>query len=321
VCADAVAEDLKERLQQMIAKRNGKFYGQKGVNIVWQCDTNSITKPFVYRPGANDDDLRSSKNGALACAGFRHQPKPNPPLQSSGSSRTAAAPVSAPEPIDPTVLQVAISLTRLPLGLRCGAAASAVISAPGTACGSMLTIINGSGPKTDENQRRKCYHRSYNSSQAPRGQGQSGVFAAHLPGKTKVVLLMAKDSPGSRYHSGNGPQIIDLPKYWYTCVPSNTPIAPLQHLAPFEQKMHMCNVCLDMKSGEGFAPFCFRHFHITGDGTVRVFRQKFTLEDAIGSHACSLEENMRVTNGIPLGSSLLLPVCTVNCVQTLKVMT
>jgi hypothetical protein len=27
---------------------------------------------------------------------------------------------------------------------------------------------------------------------------------------------------------------------------------------------------------------------------------------------------MRVTNGIPLGSSLLLPVCTVNCVQTLK---
>jgi thioredoxin reductase (NADPH) len=38
--------------------------------------------------------------------------------------------------------------------------------------------------------------------------------------------------------------------------------------------------------------------------TVRVFRQKFTLEDAIGSHACSLEANMRVTNGIPLGSSL-----------------
>jgi beta-glucosidase-like glycosyl hydrolase len=28
---------------------------------------------------------------------------------------------------------------------------------------------------------------------------------------------------------------------------------------------------------------------------------------------------MRVTNGIPLGSPLLLPVCTVNCVQTLKV--
>ena len=28
---------------------------------------------------------------------------------------------------------------------------------------------------------------------------------------------------------------------------------------------------------------------------------------------------MRVTNGIPLGRSLLLPVHTVNCVQTLKV--
>jgi hypothetical protein len=51
---------------------------------------------------------------------------------------------------------------------------------------------------------------------------------------------------------------------------------------------------------------------------VRVFRQKFTLEDAIGSHACSLEANTRVTNGIPLGSLLLLPVDTVNCIQTLK---
>jgi ankyrin repeat protein len=53
-------------------------------------------------------------------------------------------------------------------------------------------------------------------------------------------------------------------------------------------------------------------------GTVHVFRQKFALEDAIGSHACSLEANMRVTNGIPLGGPLLLPVDTVNCVQTLK---
>jgi hypothetical protein len=52
--------------------------------------------------------------------------------------------------------------------------------------------------------------------------------------------------------------------------------------------------------------------------TVRVFRQKFTLEDAIGSHACSLEASRRVTIGIPLGSPLFLPVHTVNCVQTLK---
>jgi Ca2+-binding EF-hand superfamily protein len=52
--------------------------------------------------------------------------------------------------------------------------------------------------------------------------------------------------------------------------------------------------------------------------TVRGFRQEFTLEDAIGSHACSLEARMRVNNGIPLGCSLLLPVHTVNCVQTLK---
>jgi hypothetical protein len=54
------------------------------------------------------------------------------------------------------------------------------------------------------------------------------------------------------------------------------------------------------------------------EGTVRAFRQKCTLEDVIGSHACSLEANIRVTNGIPLGSSLLLPFDTVNCVHTLK---
>jgi Na+/proline symporter len=55
-------------------------------------------------------------------------------------------------------------------------------------------------------------------------------------------------------------------------------------------------------------------------GAVPFFRQKFSLEDAIGSHACSLEANMRGTNGIPLGCPLLLPVGTVNCVQTLKVL-
>jgi hypothetical protein len=51
---------------------------------------------------------------------------------------------------------------------------------------------------------------------------------------------------------------------------------------------------------------------------VRVFRQNFTLEDAIGSHACSLEASRRVTNGIPLGCPLFLLVHTVNCVATLK---
>jgi hypothetical protein len=48
---------------------------------------------------------------------------------------------------------------------------------------------------------------------------------------------------------------------------------------------------------------------VGGLGTVRVFQQKFTLEDAIGSHACSLEAlPLRVTNGIPFKSPLLLPV-------------
>jgi hypothetical protein len=46
------------------------------------------------------------------------------------------------------------------------------------------------------------------------------------------------------------------------------------------------------------------YISVGDDGTVRVIRQEFTLEDAIGSHASSLEVNIRVTNGIPLGSSL-----------------
>jgi hypothetical protein len=49
-----------------------------------------------------------------------------------------------------------------------------------------------------------------------------------------------------------------------------------------------------------------------GEGTVRFFRQGFTLEDTIGSHACSGEVSMRVTNGIPLGCPLFLPVGTCN---------
>jgi WD40 repeat protein len=61
------------------------------------------------------------------------------------------------------------------------------------------------------------------------------------------------------------------------------------------------------------------HDRIYTGGPVRVFRQKSSLEDAIGSHACSLEANMRVINGSSLGSSLLLPGCPINCIQTLKV--
>jgi hypothetical protein len=59
--------------------------------------------------------------------------------------------------------------------------------------------------------------------------------------------------------------------------------------------------------------------------TMRVFEQDFALEDAIGSHACSLhacslQANMRVTNSIPLGSPLLFTVvATINHVETLKV--
>jgi hypothetical protein len=52
-------------------------------------------------------------------------------------------------------------------------------------------------------------------------------------------------------------------------------------------------------------------FGLSAACTVRVFRQKVTLEDAIGSHACSLVASRRVTNGIPLGCPHFLPVGTV----------
>jgi hypothetical protein len=52
--------------------------------------------------------------------------------------------------------------------------------------------------------------------------------------------------------------------------------------------------------------------------TVRVFRQNLALEDAIGSHACSLQANMLVTNNFSSWTFTLLPVDTVNCAATLK---
>jgi hypothetical protein len=53
----------------------------------------------------------------------------------------------------------------------------------------------------------------------------------------------------------------------------------------------------------------FAHLHIQNDLAQCAFSGKqFTLEDAIGSHACSLRANMRVTNCISLGSALLLPL-------------
>jgi hypothetical protein len=57
--------------------------------------------------------------------------------------------------------------------------------------------------------------------------------------------------------------------------------------------------------GNQHTPFVF--VQLQPCGMVRVFRQGFTLEDAIGPHACSLEVSMHVSNGIHLECSLLLP--------------
>jgi hypothetical protein len=73
--------------------------------------------------------------------------------------------------------------------------------------------------------------------------------------------------------------------------------------------------------GAPFASDDVGHIGLIGlpGSTVRGFRQKFTVEDAIGFHAFApLEASRRETNDIPLGCPLFLPVHTVNCVQTLK---
>jgi hypothetical protein len=48
------------------------------------------------------------------------------------------------------------------------------------------------------------------------------------------------------------------------------------------------------------------------------FSSEIHAQAAIGSHVCSRKANRCATNGIPLGWSLIVPVHTVNSVQTLK---
>jgi hypothetical protein len=50
------------------------------------------------------------------------------------------------------------------------------------------------------------------------------------------------------------------------------------------------------------------------------FLTRISTQDTIGSHACSLEASMRVTNSFPVGWTLPLTVAAVNHVATLKVL-
>jgi carboxypeptidase C (cathepsin A) len=66
-----------------------------------------------------------------------------------------------------------------------------------------------------------------------------------------------------------------------------------------------------------YANIADRKLYIAGEskaGCGARFRQKLALVDAICSHACSLEANMRVINDIPLGCPLPLIIATVNSV-------
>jgi hypothetical protein len=78
-------------------------------------------------------------------------------------------------------------------------------------------------------------------------------------------------------------------------------------------------LCIHQSSGSNEYQQCSSYGVTSLRCAVRVFRQKVTIDDAIGSHACSLEASRHVDNGIPLGCPLLLPVHTLNYVQTLKV--
>jgi hypothetical protein len=120
-------------------------------------------------------------------------------------------------------------------------------------------------------------------------------FFVQLQGRKKVLLF----PPQSWQHLYLHPLL--HPGGLSTQTDVGSPPAPQQERFPHFQPEHLLGFEADI-------------------GTVHVFRQKFTLADAIGSHACPLEENMLVTNGILLGSPLLLLIGTVNCVQTLKVL-
>jgi hypothetical protein len=72
-------------------------------------------------------------------------------------------------------------------------------------------------------------------------------------------------------------------------------IAAEKEHAELMTKLLDCGANVDCRNGAGSSALL-----VYG----ALFRQKFTLEDAIGSHACSLEANMRVTNCIPLERSL-----------------
>jgi hypothetical protein len=88
--------------------------------------------------------------------------------------------------------------------------------------------------------------------------------------------------------------------------------ACVQWHAPWMSRSYQfdnANDCAPLQVGWASIPAC----------TVHVF-DRITAGDHIGSTPARFKQtSMHVTNGIPLGCSLLLPVHTVICVQTLKV--
>jgi hypothetical protein len=93
------------------------------------------------------------------------------------------------------------------------------------------------------------------------------------------------------------PNMVHLPSLFWGAGCANNVLTgvTLNHATTLKARSESACTCLGRVSGS----------HI---GTVRVFRQRLFLEDAIGSHACPLQAIMRVTNGIPLRSPLLLPL-------------
>jgi hypothetical protein len=99
------------------------------------------------------------------------------------------------------------------------------------------------------------------------------------------------------------------------CIP-NHPLTSIPNVTPELSKVRRCR----LKSVPCMRRECCSKCRVR---TVRcAFSGRNLHEDAIGSHACSLEcsleANMRVTNGIPLGSPLALIVAIINHAETLK---
>eukprot|EP00729_Bicosta_minor_P011814 gene11814-35301_t len=170
---------------------------------------------------------------------------------------------------EPKTVFAAVALTQTLLSLQCAAAASVVRDSPDVALNTVVQTVANSGPLQLQAARNSPGRRNF---RAPRSRGmfqagRVGTIVAHIPGRNEFVFMPSVGSKHTHWSTTPEPMLVDLSQFWFTCNPMpQVPLAPMKHLAAVDTKMFECQVCMEYKSADGFMPFCFRHFQITGDG-------------------------------------------------------